>query len=213
MTAAKKLVRMEPRLESGEVSRVVGALEVRLPSGVHAARRAKSCLVAPDVGDRVLCAVDEDATYVVAVLEGREGAATKLVADGDLQVQARGGRVGLCGSEGVDIVTLGDVSVTAAEANLQAKKGSVAIEELGFVARLLRADVSKVAVLAREVDSVVTRLSLRAKRVFRFVEELDQTRAGAVDLRAENLLAMRSENTLITARVLAKVDGEQIHLG
>jgi hypothetical protein len=49
--------------------------------------------------------------------------------------------------------------------------------------------------------------------VFRFVEEIDQTRAGTVDLRAQNLMAIRGENAVISARVLAKVDGEQIHIG
>ena len=33
------------------------------------------------------------------------------------------------------------------------------------------------------------------------------------DLRAQNLVAIRGENAVISARVLAKVDGEQIHLG
>lgn len=213
MTAAKKLARSEPRLEAGQVERIGETIEVRFSTGVYGARRAKSCLVAPEVGDRVLCAIEPETSYILAVLEGREGAATRLVGDGDLHIQAKGGRVGLCGSDGVDVASGGDVSISGAEVNLRAQKGSVAVEELGFVGRLLRADIAKVALLAQEVDSVLTRLSTRAKRIFRFVEEIDQTRAGTVDLRAQELLAMRGENTLISARVLAKVDGEQIHLG
>jgi len=103
--------------------------------------------------------------------------------------------------------------MTAGELHLRARKGSVAIDELGFFGRLLQAEVSKVALVAKEVDSVMDRLSQRAKRVFRFVEEIDQTRAGSVDLRAQNLLALRGENAVVSARVLAKIDGEQIHLG
>ena len=48
--------------------------------------------------------------------------------------------------------------------------------------KVMQVEVSKVALLAQEVDSMVTRLSQRAKRVFRFVEELDQTRAGTVEV-------------------------------
>jgi hypothetical protein len=73
--------------------------------------------------------------------------------------------------------------------------------------------VTKIALVAQEADTILTRLTQRAKRVFRFVEEIDQTRAGTVDLRAENLIGIRGENAIISARVLAKVDGEQIHLG
>jgi hypothetical protein len=214
MSAAKKIVRREAYLESGKVERIGEMLAVSLGTGTCEARRAKSCLVAPEVGDSVLCAVEPDgAAFVVAVLAGREGAPTKLAVDGDLALQARGGRVSLCSSEGVDIVSGGAVAMTSNELHVRAKKGTMAIEELGFFGRLVQAEVAKVSLVAQEVDSVLTRLTQRAKRVFRFVEEIDQTRAGTVDMRAQNLIAIRGENAVISARVLAKVDGEQIHLG
>jgi len=214
MSAAKKIVRREAYLESGKVERIGEMIEVSLGTGTCEARRAKSCLVAPEVGDSVLCALEPDGeAFVVAVLAGREGAPTKLAVDGDLALQARGGRVSLCSSEGVDIVSGGAVAMTSTELHVRAKKGTMAIEELGFFGRLVQAEVAKVSLVAQEVDSVLTRLTQRAKRVFRFVEEIDQTRAGTIDMRAQNLIAIRGENAVISARVLAKVDGEQIHLG
>jgi hypothetical protein len=214
MSAAKKIVRREAYLESGKVERIGETIAVSLGTGTCEARRAKSCLVAPEVGDSVLCALESDGeAFIVAVLAGREGAPTKLAVDGDLALQARGGRVSLCSSEGVDIVSGGAVAMTSTELHVRAKKGTMAIEELGFFGRLVQAEVAKVSLVAQEVDSVLTRLTQRAKRVFRFVEEIDQTRAGTVDMRAQNLIAIRGENAVISARVLAKVDGEQIHLG
>jgi len=214
MTAAKKLASTETYLEAGTVERILsGMVEVRHGSGTYQARRAKSCLVAPDLGDRVLCAVEPGGSFVLAVLEGREGVPTRLAADGDLHIQSRDGRVAISSPDGVDIVSGGAVAVTSAELHVRAAKGSVAIDELGFFGKLVRAEVAKVVLAAEEVDMVLTRLTQRAKRVFRFVEELDQTRAGTVDLRAQNLVSIRGENAVISARVLAKVDGEQIHLG
>ncbi|KYF76473.1 hypothetical protein BE11_36680 [Sorangium cellulosum] len=213
MTAAKKLARSETDLETGRIERISEAVVVRLASGRYEARRAKSCLVAPEAGDKVLCAIEPEGVYVLAVLEGRAGAPTKLTADGDLEVQARGGQVAICASQRVDIASGGGVAVTGAEVHVRAAKGSVAIEQLGFFSRLVQAEVAKVALVAQEVDSRLTRLTQRVKRVFRFVEELDQTRAGAVDLRAESMIGIRGENAVISARVLAKIDGEQIHIG
>ncbi|WP_437913823.1 DUF3540 domain-containing protein [Sorangium sp. So ce302] len=213
MTAVKKFARWETDLEAGRVEQVSEAVVVHLASGRYEARRAKSCLVAPEAGDKVLCAIEPEGVYVLAVLEGREGAPTKLTADGDLEVQARGGQVAICASQRVDIVSGGGVAVTGAELHVRAAKGSVAIEQLGFFGRLVQAEVAKVALVAQEVDSRLTRLTQRVKRVFRFVEELDQTRAGAVDLRAESMIGIRGENAVISARVLAKIDGEQIHIG
>lgn len=214
MSAAKKLAPTEAYLEAGRVDRIDGGtIDVELGTGSWRARRAKSCLVAPEVGDRVLCAIEPDGVYVVAVLEGRDGAKTILSADGDLQIQSRSGRVALCSREGVDLVSGGEVAMTSAELHVRARKGTVAVEELGFFGRLVRAEVSRVAVVAEEIDSVMTRLTQRAKRVFRFVEEIDQTRAGTIDLRAQSTVGIRGENAVISARVLAKIDGEQIHLG
>jgi hypothetical protein len=218
MTAAKKLMSQELSLESGTVERSGETLEVKLGSGPSSwgssgARRAKSCLVAPEVGDHVLCVVAPGGVFVLAVLEGREGDPTRLVADGDLVVQARDGSVAVHAAKGVEVVSGGAVTATCPEIHVRAPKGSVAIDDLGFIGRRLWAEVTRVAWVSEEVDATLTRLVQRAKRVFRFVEEIDQTRAGTVDVRAENLVAVRGENTLVSARVLAKVDGEQIHLG
>jgi hypothetical protein len=214
MTAAKKLPSTETYLETGVVERVLsGMVEVRHSSGTCAARCARSCLVAPEAGDKVLCAFGQEGTHVLAVLEGREGGPTRLIADGDLHIQSRDGRVAVSSPQSVDLVSGGTVAMTGAELHVRSAKGTVAIGELGFFGKLVQAEVTKVALAAREVDTVLTRLTQRAKRVFRFIEEIDQTRAGAVDLRAQNLVAIRGENAVISARVLAKLDGEQIHLG
>lgn len=215
MSAAMKLKRVEAYLETGSViaAGAAATLEVSLATGTFPATLAKSCLVAPEAGDKVLCAIDEEGVYVLAVLAGRAGAGTRIATTGDLRLEARGGRVSVCGSEGVDVAGAGPVTVAAPEVHVRAQRGTVAVQEMGFFGRLLQAEVTKVALVAQEVDSVVTRLSQRAKRVFRFVEEIDQTRAGTVDIRAQSLLGLRAENAVISARVLAKVDGEQIHIG
>ncbi|WP_438040504.1 DUF3540 domain-containing protein [Sorangium sp. So ce128] len=88
MTAVKKLARPEAYLETGSVERVGATLLVRLAASSCEARRAKSCLVAPEAGDKVLCAIEPEGVYVLAVLDGRDGAPTKLATDGDLEVQA-----------------------------------------------------------------------------------------------------------------------------
>ncbi|MFO0552330.1 MAG: DUF3540 domain-containing protein [Polyangiaceae bacterium] len=180
------------------------------------ARRAKSCLVAPEVGDRVLGALVDGTFYVLAVLEGKVGGEpepTRLSADAGLRLESTGGRVTLCSAEGVDVLGARDVTITTREVAVNAKAATISVEELGFFGRVARAHLKKAELVATELDQVLTRFSQRAERAYRFVTELDQVRAGAVDIRAENVAAIRAENTLVTARVLAKVDGEQIHIG
>jgi len=175
-------------MASAEVITVDGRLVVRLEGAEHEARRAKSCLVAPELGDRVLCAIEGQDVFVLAVLSGDPTSETRITAPTELVIDAP------------------RVSLRAEEAN-------VAVGRLGFFGEWVSAHAKKFQVLAEELDSTAEVVMQRAKRVFRMVEDVDQTRAGTIDVRAEGLAAIRSENTIISARVLAKIDGEQINLG
>ncbi len=187
MNPARKLQPPPSELASAIMVEVGPTPRVRIGDEVFEARRAKSCLVAPAQGDRVLCAIEPDAVFVLAVLTSDESA-TRVGADSELSIEA-------------PHVVIG------------ARECTVAVDRLGFFGGLVNAHVNKFAVIADELDAIAERVSQRAKRVFRMVEELDQLRAGTVDVRAENLASIRAENALISARVLAKIDGEQINLG
>ncbi|WP_438025801.1 DUF3540 domain-containing protein [Sorangium sp. So ce233] len=47
----------------------------------------------------------------------------------------------------------------------------------------------------------------RVKRVWRFVEGVDETGAGTINLRAQSLIIIRGDDAIISACVLAKVHG------
>ena len=187
----------EPRLEYGTVASASPELTVALSANASArvARRAKSCLVAAEAGDRVLCSVDGETVFILAVLEGATD--TKLVAEGNLSLHAAG-----------------TLSLASDALELRAKSGLVAIEELRAFGRELDATFGgKVGLFAEKLETRVTTLLQRAKQAYRFVEGLDQTRAGVFDVRAESLAAIRGETTIMAARVLAKLDGEQVKIG
>jgi len=205
MDAVRKLEPVEPPgLETGVVERTTGGLAVRFQTGLCEARRAKSCLVVPEPGDRVLCVTEGESVFVLAVLDGRPDA--RISVDGSIAMEAHAGRVALRSAGGIDLETTSDLQV-------RAKRGQVAVEQLGFVGRLLEAHAQKVSLVAHQVDSALGTLYQRAKRAFRRTEEIDQTRAGTVDVRADTLAALRADNTVITSRVLTKIDADQVHIG
>lgn len=173
-------------------------LTVRLHAGPpRPARRAKSCLVAVAPGDRVLCSVSADAVYVLAVLESSDPGPTRVVADGALELQAGG-----------------EIAIRSASLLMRMSSARVVIEELKVLGRSVEASFAdKATLFAERVESRASRMLQRAKQAFRFVTDLDQARVGNYDLRAESLAAMRGENTIVSARVLAKLDGEQVKIG
>lgn len=194
-----------PSLVVGVVREVGGRLTLELEGQLALAVRAKSCLVAPSVGDSVLCARHAERVFVLSVLESEPAARdTHLDVEGGLRVTA---------SRALELAA--PVVELAAVERLRARAKSLyaAAEELGLVGGAVEVQVKKLALAADHVETRAERILQRAKRVFRFVSEIDQVRAGVVDIRADELVAVRGENTIVAARVLSKLDGEQIKIG
>ena len=190
------------------------SLSVRTGLGTYRARRAFSCLVEPMVGDVVLLSgLPDGACYVLAVLEREADAPARLVADGDLEIRLTQGRFVVAAQEGVDLISAKEVTVAAGGLRVTADEGNVVFRQLSVLGSFVRAEFDRIKVLAESCDTVLERLLQRVKRSYRFVEEHDQVRAAQIDYAAENNASIRGENTLVTAKDLVKIDGEQVHLG
>jgi hypothetical protein len=202
-----------------EIGQVAGAREgglfaVRTEAGEYRARRAVSCLVEPEEGDTVAVLTTEaGACYVTAVLEREAGAPSRIVADGDLEIQLRDGHFSVAAQEGVNLLSAGEVSIVGGSLRVHAQEGNVVLERLSFLGAFARAEVEKIKIAAGSLDQVLDRFSQRVKRSFRHVEELDQVKAEHIDYSAKSSMSLHAENALITAEELVKVDGEQIHVG
>jgi hypothetical protein len=162
-------------------------LRVTTAEGTRRALRAKSCLVDAEPGDRVLCSTDGDVVYILAVITG--GEATTIKAAGKLEIAAD-------------------------ELKVKARSALLSLDDLRILGRSVEASFGgKAAIVAERIESRASRLLQRAKHAYRFIEGLDQVRAGNIDARAEGLAALRGENTIVSARVLAKIDGAQVKIG
>ncbi|MFT3772231.1 MAG: DUF3540 domain-containing protein [Minicystis sp.] len=202
-----------------ETGRVVvlredGAVVVRTASGERVAERAVSCLVAPEAGDLVLVACTSgEGVFVLAVLRRDGAAGTRVALDGDLDLVLASGRLRVAAQEGVELCAARDVSVAAGGLHVTADEGKVVLRGLSFLGDVVRAEVDAVKVLASRFDAVLERVSQRVQRSYRSVAETDHVRAQRIDYAAEKTASVHGENTLVTADLLVKVDGEQIHMG
>lgn len=188
--AANASDKQPPRLVYGIVEAPPepgGELRVTTAEGTRRARAAKSCLVAAEAGDRVLCSTDGDLVHVLAVISG---------------------------GETTTIATPNKLEIAAPELAVRAKSALLSLDALRVFGRSVDATFGgKASIMAERIESRASRIVQRAKDAYRFVEGLDQLRAGNVDVRAEGLAAVRGENTIVSARVLAKLDGEQVKIG
>ena len=202
--------------ETGRVLAILedGSLRVRAASGDHDARRAVSCLVAAEVHDVVLLALTPlHGAFVLAVLSRETDATTTLAVQGDLAVRVPDGRLTLAASAGVDLLSAHEIAVTSSAVRVNAVEGSVVLQGLSFLGDVVRAEISRVKVVAQTFDSVLERLTQKVQRSYRTVTETDQLRAERIDYTAEKVMSLHAEHALVSADELVKVDAEQIHLG
>ncbi|MFO0587747.1 MAG: DUF3540 domain-containing protein [Polyangiaceae bacterium] len=199
---------------AGRITRAQGAVfAVSSGNTEYQARRAASCLLAPEEGDEVLLAVVPDrGVFVLAVLE-RAGDGARLQVDGDLEIQAASGRVVIAAKDGVDLVSTGRIGITSDTMHLTSRAAEIVLDNLSVLGAALQARVTQVKVVAESIDQAAGRLTQRLQRAYRFVAEMEQVRAGRVDIAAEKTVNVHAENTVVTAAELVKVDGGQIHLG
>lgn len=212
---AKKIEPEVAYQAAGRITRVQGALFTVLSgSAGYDACRAASCLLEPQEGDTVLLSiVPGRRTYIVAVLEREAEGGGRLAFQGDTELQVRNGTLVVAAADGIDLVSTAAVRVTSEELKVTTRAANVVVDQLGLVGAAVQAHVQRVKVVAETIDQAADRVVQRLKRAYRFVAEMDQTRAQRIDLSADKSLNLHAENAVVTAQELVKVDGSQIHMG
>ena len=212
-SVARKLEVRSVHQEYAEVVAAGEVFELQVSTGAVVARRAASCLLVPQVGDRVLVAMEARGdAYVLAVLDRRdEGKATLEVA-GEVVLRATE-KLTIAASQGVDVVGGASVRLAAASVEVTSFQTRLTSHALEVVGEAVGAELGRVKLLAKSVDGLMERLSQRVKRSFRYVEEMDQVKARHLDYSAEQVAHFRGETAVVSAADLVKVNGEQIHVG
>lgn len=178
-------------------------------------RRALSCLVWPEVGDRVLTSVGlTDEPFLIAVLERLSGSPLRLVMPRETTVEvATGGGMGLRVDGHLTLESRTGVNLDGPEVALRGGSLTLAARRLSVIAREAVASLRVTRLIGDLIEATAESLHLRLDRSRRTVRDLDQVHAGSLEMRAEQMARLQSETLIATAQRLVKIDGEQIHLG
>lgn len=176
------------------------------------ARRAASCLLAPRPGDRVLLARVDGEAFVLAVLE-REDLACELEVDGDLTLRSRGGAVTIEGERGLRLRTPAALSAAGQTLSFVAQRASWAGEQLHLLADQVSVEAGRIRQVADFSERVVESVKETLGSSFRTIREAEHVQAGSLTLSLRKLLRAHADTAVVTAKKLAKIDAEQIHLG
>ncbi|MFE8034335.1 DUF3540 domain-containing protein [Thiohalocapsa marina] len=210
-------LRPHPLHLEGEILEVAegATCTIQTATGVLRAHRALSCLVWPEVGDRVLITMGlNDEAFVIAILERRATLPLRLVLPGEAAVEVDGGAGLKLRIDGP--LTLGSrthLSVDSPKVSIRSDRLTLIGARLRLIAREALASLRSSRLIGDLVEATAERLNLALSQSRRTVRDLDQVHAGSVEIRAEQVARLSSGTLLADARHLVKIDGEQIHLG
>ncbi len=188
---------------------------VNIDGDVVETKRAVSCLVQPEEGDRVLVSIFTPGgeAFMIAVLERPESSAVVLQAEGELKLSAPKGRIGFSSAHGMDFTTPKDLTMTTERMEISAKKANVFFGGLSYLGHQVLAQLEKSRFVSGLLESIVDHIYQKTRTSHRIVDDMEQLHAGQIDYQAGKNMSLRGKNTLLTAEELVKLDGGQIHLG
>lgn len=177
-------------------------------------QRASSCLLLPAPGDTVMVAgPHDDALYVIAVVAQADRGQATLAVDGDLRLLSKRGGIAIHSAGALDMQSDTAVATRAPQWKLTAERGQCSVSELDYQGAEIRFSVLVSRFVGHACEVVLDRLHLLTRSSFRITEEIEQVRAGQIDIQASRTLRLHAKNTLVTSKELVKVDAEQIHMG
>lgn len=198
--------------ESKEILLVTGTITqtaadgllVDLGEGPLPARRAASCLLAPEAGDTVLVsALPEGRRYVLAVLERACHAPATLPFPDGVRVES-GAEVFITAADAIALSSA-TTHVTAADLQVDATKIECRTSLVAVLAHTVRT-------MGEQLETIWARCIARLGSSVRLVQEHDETQAASVRVLTETSHVIQAETIVHSAEKSVKIDGDPIHL-
>lgn len=195
-----------PTMEYGLVaSRHGQEFTVLAGQGRYTARRAKSCLLAPEVGDSVLlCSDDLGRCFILAVLEGATEEST-LEFQGDLALRVKDGNLNLAAEQ--------DIAMASDTFSLTAREGQATVGRFSLLGESLKTQCRKLVLAADACEQSLRSLTQRLGSFFRATEGHQEVQAASARTLVEDTHVLHCKNSVLMAEEDARIDAEQIQLG
>ncbi|MDK2957169.1 MAG: hypothetical protein PWQ57_2665 [Desulfovibrionales bacterium] len=213
---------LDTMLQSSEATIVQGSVQGRIGDryivsrreGLLEAKRGECCLhdIAP--GDTVLCHVqDSESAYIIGLLErGDPSRPAKLVLHAGVSLTAAQGEL-LLAADKVRLAGRESVNLAGPEVSVAAERHTIRTTAVSLVAGLAEFHLGAARGVSRVVDWTADRISQRCKRLYKNVEDFEESRVGRLRQLVRRTFTLRANQADIKAEDRVKIDGERIHLG
>jgi hypothetical protein len=179
------------------------------------ATRAASCMLKPEIADRVLLCHTEVGNFVLAVLirDPAHKSPSKIEIDGDVDWEVTNGRLGISAEEGICVSTPSELLLLAAKLGITGEAMSAAFQKIDCFGNTVEAQLNDMKIFSKRLRTRVETALQHFGRRQSTTETVDIVKAGSIKQSAKDLLTLRSAFTFIKAKKDVKVDAKQIFMG
>lgn len=215
-------IRMEERCAprgapEQQIAKIVGragnSWHVDLGGQRTTAARARSCLLEPALGDRVLVLVSGAECWVLAILDRSGESDCRLSFPGNVAIDLSQGGLSVHSTKALVFSSADSVRVSAPLYSLSANVAEHVVQGVSWIGRKLVSTYESIRTVSRSTESVTQTRREHSRDSIRSVEQVDRVTSGLIDYRAEGNFAIRGQNIVAKGRELAKIDAKQIQLG
>ena len=199
--------RADVLLAVGEVTGCGPAqLRISVNGAEVAARRALSCLVTPELGDRVLAAAEGQRHFVLSVLERAE------LRRAELSLPAADAAMTLAAGE-IELSAGRRIRHKAPEIRLEANTMGLFARSLSLVGNLLNFLGDRLHSSVSQQHTVADQIATKARQRVTVVDGTDVQKIGALSQSVDTTAAITAEAAIVTTRKDLRLDGERISMG
>jgi len=180
-----------------------GGILAETPMGEVAARRAASCLLQPEKGDRVLMAHDDGKNWILAVLERPEKKDALLCFDKSVRMHTPEGGIHLSAST--------DISMVSSGLSMNANKTSAVFNSFHLAVQAYNSCIDKATSVVEKVDLFCKNMRQHLVRSSKVVEGHEEEYSGSRRM-VTNTMDMKSQTTEIQASERVSVNSTQFHV-
>lgn len=174
-------------------------------------KRAASCLLLPEPGDKVLVSGDTvGGLYIIAVLEQQAGGHRTVQVDGTLTISAHA--LSLQGEQHIALET-DTVSVKAETGAVDAGQLSINSHHYALTSVELEVAALRSTYTGGQRESYYQSVAETTRRSIRYVTGTDTVKAINLDYSADFIARLNGNTTLISGESVVKADGKQILVG
>ena len=201
-------------LRTGRVESVIsGDIRICVSGDILTAKKAFSCIIAPEPGDMVLCTADEKGeAYVLGIIERPKNQTATLtfpshtridIPRGSLNIHT-GGHMTLCADE---LNCLSDRAIH------KSREAVVAYDQITATGTEIQASFKTVRLISHLIHSMAKQVIHVFQGYIRNTENTDMVKAGRMTRCAKGLYAVDSEQTVMKSKKNTIIDGEKILMG